>query len=124
MNTSDIITVTVGEGSRYEITACAIPCGRDWSVTVCGGTLHHVGAVSASCPDEWNNTWDSVLLPTHRDDRVSRMFARRISEALHCNAGAAAGIHIDNASAEEIALLVKNCEECCSLLIEKIISRG
>ena len=41
----EFVSCEAGEG-KFRIEAHARRCGNDWSVTVCGGEKHDVGAVS------------------------------------------------------------------------------
>ena len=43
--------ITIAEQSKYEIELCAVQCGRDYSVTICGGGRHHVGAAALGCDE-------------------------------------------------------------------------
>jgi len=117
---SYVISAQVNTGSRFEITATAIPCGKDWNIAVCGGTLHHVGAIAVCYPDSEKTTVNMIALPGHRDDLVAELFAQKISLAFRCHAAASAGIHIDNASKGDIQILIKSSEKCCEELIKKM----
>ena len=43
--------ITIAGQSKYEIELCAVQCGRDYSVTICGGGRHHVGAAALGCDE-------------------------------------------------------------------------
>lgn len=117
----DNILVTCGEGD-FAVSACATRCGEDINISVCGGTKAHIGAVSLAVyePERGSATVSTVTVFSHRDDAVSSYFAKEISRAKHCTVCASAGLHIDDASSDEIALLRKNAEGCCAKLIEKL----
>ena len=107
-----------GEG-KYRISAVAIRCGRDWSVCVCGGEKHHVGAVSLAQyePDRDSATVSTLTAFTHRDDAVSARFAKALSAAFRCNVSVSVGIHVDDASPDELRLLGENSEACLKKLL-------
>lgn len=115
-------TVTVSAHTRYEVTATAFSCGTDYSVTVCGGTLFHVGAVAVAYPinDSLEVVVDELFVPEHKDHFAARIFAEHMAKMLGCNISVSAGIHIDDATKDEIELLLKNCRLCCDLLIHKV----
>lgn len=117
----DNIFVTCGEGN-FAVSACATRCGDDISITVTGGTKAHIGAVSLAVyePERDSATVSTVTVFSHRDDAVSSYFAKGVSRAKRCTVCASAGLHIDDASPDEIALLRKNAEGCCAMLIEKL----
>ena len=119
----DYITAHYGNG-KYAVEAQAIICGGDISVTVCGGTQHHVGAVSVGVyePERDSATVSTITVFTHRDDRVSAHMAKELSRALKRTVCVSAGIHVDDASEDEIALLGYNSSRVCEKLIRRISS--
>lgn len=116
--------VSVAENTKYEIIACAWECGKDWNITVCGGTQHHIGAIVVFYENAGGRNAERILLPEHRDDIVAWYFAEKMSEALHCTVCVSAGIHIDYATKEELAILVRNSKECCGKLLNKIFGKN
>ena len=114
MNEEKIIRVSAGEG-KYEVCIQAIPCGRDLSVTITGGTEPHVGACAIGIgrlPDErpmqYSATVSTFTVPDHKDDVVAKMAAKELADALHANVTVTCGIHIDGAAKEELILLQDN----------------
>ena len=115
-----------GEGTRCEVRLWAMSCGGDWSVTLCGGGKHHVGAAALAVCDPPrpgrppSATVSSLCAPAHRDDVVARAAAKELSAALGCNVAVTAGIHVDGASPEELALLQERCHTLCQTLLKEI----
>ena len=91
--------ITIAGQSKYEIELCAVQCGRDYSVTICGGGRHHVG---------------------HRDDEAARWAAKYLATELKCNVSVAVGIHIDHADGSEIQCLLENCREACRQFKDRV----
>ena len=120
MTEPESFSVKTAAGEKYEIQATAVSCGSDWTIAVCGGTLHHIGAVAVGYPGEKEAAADTFLFPGHRDDIVASMFAKKISGALGCRTTVSAGIHIDHASREELRILLENSEKCCEELLRKL----
>lgn len=118
----DTIRVDIAEDTKYHITARAVFCGHDLNVSVCGGTLHHVGAVSLAVyePARSSATVSTVTVFAHRDDQISSYMAKELSRAIKCTVCVSAGIHIDSPSADELELLRKNCADCCAELIRRL----
>lgn len=115
--------VSIAQGSRCGVELRAFRCGGDCSVTICGGTRHHVGAVSLGCPKPAGDplpgnraTVSTVCGLGHRDDEITRWAARYLAETLGCTVSVAAGLHVDQASSEEIHTLTENCEQACRML--------
>ena len=115
------ITVSCGSG-KYEICADAVLCGADLSVAVCGGTLMHAGAVSLAVyePERSSATVSTIAVFSHRDDYISSRAAKCLSSALRCTVSVTAGVHIDGASAEDIAILCENVDAAVQALISRL----
>ena len=99
--------------SKYQIELQAIHCGADYSVVICGGERGHVGAVALGCNESGINGHEnrgatvSVLCALgHRDDEVVRWAAKYLATELKCNISVSAGIHVENASGEDIQCLL------------------
>lgn len=108
--------ITIAGQSKYEIELCAVQCGRDYSVTICGGGRHHVGAAALGCDEsgtvghKMRGATVSVLCVFgHRDDEAARWAAKYLATELKCNVSVAVGIHIDHADGSEIQCLLENC---------------
>jgi hypothetical protein len=99
----------------YCLSVTARYLGSDLLVTVTGGCREHIGAVTVASPDG-KSSGGTILLPTHKDDAVSRLFAERLSSLLGTTVCAVCGIHYDNASADDIRAIVDNAKELLSEL--------
>ncbi len=118
-----VITSESGRG-KYCIMAEVRFIGEDILVSVWGGTKPHIGSVavaqtrpSLKDPRRSSATSSVINLPGHKDDIVSRMFAERISSAMNTCCIVTAGIHVDNASDEELSKILRNCEALCSQIL-------
>lgn len=72
--------ITIAEQSKYEIELCAVQCGRDYSVTICGGGRHHVGAAALGCDESGSPRgcrWKSQRNPPAQSRKDSFMLVRR-----------------------------------------------
>ncbi|MCF0120153.1 MAG: hypothetical protein HUJ65_00825 [Oscillospiraceae bacterium] len=121
MMEENAVLCSAGEG-KYRISSYAVRCGADLCVTVCGGEKHHVGAVSLGVyePERDSATVSTLTVYTHRDDAVSSRFAKKLSSALRCTVTVTAGIHVDDADADDLRVLNGNCDECLNLLIKAL----
>lgn len=116
------------KSERLIIELSAVKCGRDFNVTLCGGTRYHVGAMALGCarPPKKNveRSANVSVVPVfeHKDDECARFAAKYLATRLNCVVAVAAGIHIDDASTEEITelmALVKNAVERFADEVEK-----
>ncbi|MCQ2444383.1 MAG: hypothetical protein MJ061_02690 [Mailhella sp.] len=107
-------SVTCGSGP-LAVTARAGFVGGDLVAVVTGGTSPHAGAVALAVPcaptPEGTDCSASVLCaPGHRDDIPARQLAMRLCKALRCTVSMTVGIHLDNASADDIRALLRHAE--------------
>lgn len=125
-NATRVVEEHVADG-RYSVYATAMLCGNDVSVTIYGGTHHHIGAVALGIPrsslkeDGTFSASVSVLCVTgHKEDEVARFAAKQLSAKFQCNSVVSAGIHIDQATTDEISVLWKNALAVISNIKDKI----
>ena len=112
---------TVQALDRCTIVAQVNQCGNDLALTVCGGSSHHVGAVALAQPedDPVRQATVSVLAAYgHRDDEVARRLSKRLAGALGCTISASVGIHIDDATSDEIAAIVHACDQLADAIAD------
>lgn len=115
------------EDGKYSVSAQAIRCGKDISLTVVGGEAPHVGASalaiprpSLSDPEKTSASTSVLCAPGHKEDEVARRFAQCIAAKMNCVVSASVGVHIDNAAGEELARLGRNLESLLSAVIERL----
>ena len=120
--------VSFGE-APYDIHFQLQPVGDDILATVTGGTRPHVGAVALAEPAEASHpvtgeplkrTSGKVSILTaegHKDAVIAEMFAKKLCEKYGVNVCVSAGVHVDDASREEIDLLVENAKTLLEMLI-------
>lgn len=121
------IKVNYGEG-RNKIFITSLLTQEGISVTITGGEKPHVGGVAVSVPRKSLrdnriscDTWITPV-PGHKDTEVAAPFAQMICLQTGKTVAVVAGIHIENATDQEIARLVENSMEAARLLIEQIKS--
>lgn len=123
--------IMIAPNSRYQIELKALACGSDYSVTICGGSRYHIGATALGCAKKEADglpgtkaTVSVICALGHRDDEVVRWAARYLATELKCNVSVTAGVHIDEASPEELNILMENCNEACKELISRVSSKS
>ena len=99
------------------VTAHVIYLSSGLQVTVYGGTLPHIGAVSVVDP-QGNVT--TQQFPTHKDGVVSERWAEAVSEAGYCPAVIAVGIHYDGLNREQIGDVVKLTDDMLDDLLQTL----
>ena len=99
--------ITSGEG-KYKVFLEKKKLDGDIVYILGGGERSHIGGVVIYEP---NKKPQIIRLKGHLDDIVLKIIAEAACEKYKTKVVAVGGIHIDNASKEEIELLVKNCKE-------------
>lgn len=109
-----VLEYAAGEGD-FRIDARVALCGRDVTVTVGGGTRPHVGAVGVAIsqpslkdPMRQSVTASVISVPGHKEDEIARSAALQLARALDATVVVSAGLHVDDATPEEIQTLVSN----------------
>lgn len=106
------------------LTCQVISMGKDYTVTVCGGSLPHVGSTvmaqaRPSLTGSGISATSSVLnCVGHKDEAVARLFAEKIAVCGNCTAVCVCGIHLDNITEEQLA----GIQEGCGRLLERILA--
>ena len=102
---------TVGEG-RHRISLTLIDTGRGWIGSLVGGESPHVGGVVLAWPldsqdaDAPGCELRELHLPGHLDHQAALPMARQLCQRLHTAISITAGIHVEQADAEDIRVLL------------------
>jgi len=99
--------ITSGRG-KYTVWLRRYEIGEDLVFLLGGGERSHVGGVVIAEPGK---KIQSIRLSGHYDDIVLRPIAETACEKYKTKVIAVGGVHVDNATKEEINLLIKNCEK-------------
>ena len=116
-------SITAGRG-RCRIEAEFRHLGRDVLLWIWGGAGPHIGSVVITEPGLRKTgqhrfaTTSSVLsFPGHKDEAVARLCGEHISAHLGVRTVACAGIHIPQATTDDIALVMKNAGLLCRKIL-------
>lgn len=99
--------ITSGEG-KYKVWLERKKIDNDLLYILGGGEKSHIGGIILCEP---NKKPQVIRLEGHYDDVVLKPVAEAACEKYKKKVVAIGGVHVDNASKEEINLLVKNCKE-------------
>jgi hypothetical protein len=110
--------LTKGEG-RTKINLLAYHMGNDFIISIFNKNAH-IGAVALSQKDPISGLVSTSIITAlgHKDDVVAQRTAYLISKRTSNATCAIVGIHIDNATEEEIKMLMDNSE---SLVLKFLI---
>lgn len=116
-------TVRIRDG-KYSVSIMAAVMADSICVLLTGGEKPHAGcAVLSGIYGDAVNT-DFVAAPGHRDQDVACILCEKICTETGMTVAMTAGLHIDNASRQEIQHLSENAKTAADDLIQKILSGG
>ncbi len=100
-----------------EITARVIQLPKGIQVTLSGGDLPHIGAVSIAEPD---GNISTNQFPSHREGGIAAEWAAALVNAGLAPAVVAVGIHYDNLSREGIAAVVQETQAMLAEVLARL----
>ncbi|UPT77782.1 hypothetical protein MN086_01235 [Sulfurovum sp. XGS-02] len=100
--------ISVGEG-RYSVRLKSHKIGKDRLVIITGGEEEHIGSATLI---ESKRHLKTMIKNGHKDHIVSEKTANIIYDRMGEDLLVICGIHIDDASKEEIDILVRNATAC------------
>jgi len=99
--------ITSGEG-KYKVFLEKHQLDDGLIYIIGGGEQSHIGGIVLCEPDKKPMV---IKLGNHYDHIVLEPIAKEACKKYKIKTVAVGGVHVDNASEEEIDLLVKNCKE-------------
>ncbi len=105
------------ENSKYELTLSALWCGKDLNVAIFGGDTPHIGAVTLAIANiegyhrKYTPTLNTLTVLDHKDDEIARFVAKDLAIYFNTQVVVTAGVHIDNATIEDLGRVMENVTE-------------
>jgi len=109
--------ICVGEG-RFCIKLFYQDIGEDKLIIITGGEKEHIGSATLI---EIGGFVQSFSKKEHKDYIVSEKIANIIYEEIGKELVVICGIHIDNASKEEINILIGNTQKCVNIFGARLV---
>lgn len=109
--------------SRYYVEVSAHVMEDSISLEITGGEKPHVGCVVLAMPeDDSARGCDLKMLtvPEHKDHLLAGPLAEELCRKTGYTVSVSAGIHIDNAKADEIRILIDNARKALDIVIAEI----
>ncbi|NMC49589.1 MAG: hypothetical protein GYA47_09210 [Desulfovibrio sp.] len=114
---------------RLVLTMSAIAMGEDLCVALYGGDRPHIGAVAISQPRPsladpavGSATTSVVAVLGHKEDMLARQVSARLAAALGAVVSVTCGIHVDGATAADIAAVGELAGKMTEDLIDEVLS--
>ncbi len=109
--------IKLEENTKYEITLSAQWCGKDLNVAIFGGETPHIGAVELAIANiegynrKYSPTLNVLTVLDHKDDEIARFAAKDLAIYFNTQVVVTAGVHIDNATNEDLIKIMANITE-------------
>ncbi len=107
--------IRAGEG-RYSVVLHDYMIGNDRLIVITGGEEAHIGSATLI---EKSGDVQTLSKNGHKDYIVSEKMANLIYDTIGKELLVICGIHIDNASKEEIDMLVENAQMCVNIFLKE-----
>jgi len=104
--------LTSGEG-KYKVWLDQKRIGENLLFILGGGEKSHIGGIVVCEP---RKKPEVIRLEGHFDDVVLKPIAEAACKKYKTTVVAVGGVHVDNATKEEIDILVKNCNNLVNML--------
>ncbi len=98
--------------------------GKDLLISIHGGDEHHIGGAALAYPtqshyrDAITVSVNTITAPGHKDYLIANSVAESVCKALHVPVLVSVGIHVDNATKEQIDDIVSTVNTLVKELIE------
>ncbi len=109
--------IKIQKGTKYELTLIATWCGKDLNISIFGGDTPHIGAVALAIGNiegynrKYSPTVNVLVVPDHKDDEIARFAAKDLAIYFNNQVIVSAGVHIDNATKEDLVKTMENVTE-------------
>jgi hypothetical protein len=114
---------------KFKIFALVLQLGRDFLVSIWGGTLPHIGAVGMAAPrpslkdpKKWSATSSNFTFIGHKEDALVKPIAERLAAQCRGNVVVVAGIHWDGMTPKEIHVVERLTQKLSDEILRKIKS--
>lgn len=115
--------LTLREG-RIEVTAEMRTIGKDCCLLVYGGDAPHIGAVAVAQrtrrhvdPNQFATTPSLIGISGHKEYDLAKDLAVRACDALEKTVVCTCGIHVDQATKEEIQIIIRLAQEVVDTIV-------
>ena len=101
--------------------------GKDLLISIWGGPQPHIGAVGMAIPrpslknaERWSATSSNFTFLNHKEDLLVKKISEKIASQTRAHVVVTAGLHWDNLSPREIALIERLTSKVGDLILKKL----
>ena len=115
---------------KYKVKLVVIKSGEDLTVIISGGEKPHIGAMAISIPrpslkdsNKVSTSTSVFTLIGHKEDELSKQIAENITKITKKITVVIVGLHIENATFQDIEYLVQNTQKAADKLRRKLVKK-
>jgi hypothetical protein len=105
--------------NRLEVSLDTYEMGNDIVLILKGGEKHHIGAVAMAIPYKETASTSLISAYGHKDGEIAKPLAEKIAKKLKKTIVLVAGLHIDNATKEDIQRLIEKSNQVVDEFLEE-----
>ncbi len=116
---------------RFKIYGFVQEVGRDFLISVWGGTRPHIGAVGIAVPrhslkdsKKWSATSSTFTFLGHKEDTLVKEISERLAARLRKNVVVTAGLHWNTITPQEIKIIENLTERLSDRILKKLLPAG
>ncbi|MFX1496710.1 MAG: proteasome assembly chaperone 4 family protein [Promethearchaeota archaeon] len=94
--------------NNWRVNLDSFEIGDDLLLTLTGGNKPHIGAIALAIPYKQTSSASLLSVYGHKDGEIAKPIAEKVSKKLHKNVVVIVGIHLDNATENDIKNLIDN----------------
>jgi len=94
--------------SKWKVELDSYDMGEGLILTLKGGDKPHIGAVALAVPYKQTSSASLLSVYGHKDGEIAKPIAERIAKALRKTVVVVVGIHLDNATKDDIQKFIDN----------------
>ncbi len=105
--------------NKWKVNLDSYKIGDDLVLILKGGEKHHVGAVAIAIPYKNTASTSVISVYGHKDSELAKPLAEKVAKNLKKIVVLIAGLHIDDATQEDIQKLVNNSNKRIEQFLEE-----
>ena len=94
--------------NKWKVDLNSFEMGDDLVLMLTGGNKPHIGAVALAIPYKQTSSASLLSVYGHKDGEIAKPLAEKVSKEIKKTVIVIVGIHLDNATKEDIEKLINN----------------
>ncbi|MFX0025575.1 MAG: hypothetical protein ACFE8M_04110 [Candidatus Hermodarchaeota archaeon] len=107
--------------SKWKVELNSFEMGDGLILMLTGGNKPHIGAVALALPYKQTSSASLLSVYGHKDGEIAKPLAENVSKVVKKTVVVIVGIHLDNATKEDIEKLINNSNSEIDRFLDKYI---